>query len=250
MESPLRQDLLSTLARSGLKKRGGKTVVQLRKMFPIDKSQIKQAVALRKAYRRSTMNPAGRREILQRAREAEERMEATFDAPVFRVGPTMYSRREMMLQVCAEVEEGQWLSKVCDQEGYPTLREVREWERLFPSFKERLEAATKILAERQYVSGFDRVMEATNDDNAKIVQLQSDAYFKSAAKLDQRWGDKQRIEVNDVSKPKDLGDIQARMKALLAANPELLKTIPDMAERMQTLGMTTIETVPTVDTDE
>lgn len=183
------------------------------------------------------MNPAYRREILNRAKEAEERAEAAFDAPVYRIGPDMYSKREMMLQVCAEVEGGQWLSKVCDQPGYPSLKEVRDWERMFPSFKERLKAAMEILAERQYVAGFDRVMEATNDDNAKIVQLQSDAYFKSAAKLDQRWSDKQKIEIDDVSKPKDLHSIQERMKVLLAADPGLINMIPDIGDKLKALGM-------------
>jgi hypothetical protein len=110
--------------------------------------------------------------------------------------------------------------------------------------------AEQAMAEIRYQDSIDIVMEANNDDNAKLVQLQSDAQAKLAAQLHDRWNVKQQMQIEDTTKPVDLEDAKKRLEGWARANPELAKKMmPELHAQLQekleqqTIGYTDAEEV-------
>lgn len=176
-----------------------------------------------------------KRERIERFNHAMDMAKREAEDKCWKIGANYYNRYEVMKLVLAMVATGMTVAEVSKEDGYPPVWLIREWERLHYSFKNEMRLAEQAMAEIRYQDSIDIVMEANNDDNAKLVQLQSDAQAKLAAMTDSKWNAKQQVQFEDTTKPVDLEDAKKRLETWARSNPELAKTMmPELHAQLQT----------------
>lgn len=192
-------------------------------------------------YRKARVDRFWGRDLTDRKKERIERFQHAMDLAkreaedrCWKIGTNYYNRYEVMRLVLSMVSTGLTVAEVAKEEGFPPVWLIREWERLHYGFKNEMKLAEQAMAEIRYQDSIDIVMEAENDDNAKLVQLKSEAQSKLAAMTDGKWNTKQQIQVEDTTKPVDLEDAKKRLESWARANPELAKKMmPELYAQLQ-----------------
>lgn len=175
-----------------------------------------------------------RLERIERFKAAMAKEKLAADELCWEIDGFKYNRYEVIKMILGMVAEGYTLAEVCRFPGYPPLWMVRDWERMNAGFKNDLKFAEQTMAELRYQESIDIVMEAEDHNNAKLVQLKSEAQAKLAAMTDSKWNAKQQIQVEDTTAPKDIDDVKKRLENWAKANPEVAaKMMPELHAKMQ-----------------
>ncbi len=135
-----------------------------------------------------------------------------------------YDRYEMMNLLVHLVSEGYSLAEVCEDNDFPTLKEVREWCPNHPGFERDLIEAEKVRGEILDTLALKVAMDSTNQTVA-ADKLRYEALSKTAARLNSKFQDKQVVQTEDKTGQMTEDQIRERLMAMMDANPELAEII-------------------------
>lgn len=135
-----------------------------------------------------------------------------------------HDRYQMMNLLVHLVSEGYSLAEICEDNDFPTLKEVREWCPNHPGFERDLIEAEKVRGEILGEMALQVAMGASNQTVA-ADKLRYEALSKSAARLNQKYQDKQVVQTEDKTDRMTEEQIRERLVAMVEAHPELAAII-------------------------
>lgn len=162
------------------------------------------------------------KEIVTRHKRAKFRESEAADEKIFTLEGQPADRYDVMLYLVALVSEGMNLVDLCNQEGMPTLLEVKRWKKWHATFAKELEEANECRGDRLGEESLSIAAEAPNDyTNAALVKFKAETLAKSAARLNNEYQEKKLIETRDITDNQSYDQLLARYHALVKQFPEL-----------------------------
>lgn len=147
-----------------------------------------------------------------------------------------YDRYDMMNLLVHLVSEGYSLVEVCEDGDFPGVHEVRSWYGNHPSFQRDLEEAEKTRGEILGEAALQVAMTTTNHTVASD-KLRYEALSKAAARLNERYQDKQIVKTEDQTNRMTDEQIRERLQSIMDANPELAEIInPILSNKVEGVG--------------
>ncbi len=108
-----------------------------------------------------------------------------------------FSRQEIMDATVTMVYGGVTLQDICDLKGMPRIGTVLMWRDRFATFGAQLIKAQRAMATVLAENVVNKAMKASNDE-ARLVKVQVESMKWLASKYDDRFADKQRLEVGSL----------------------------------------------------
>lgn len=144
-----------------------------------------------------------------------------------------YDRYDMMALLIHLVSEGFGLVEICDDGDFPSLHEVRSWYGNHPSFQRDLEEAEKTRGEILGENALQLALASTNHTVA-ADKLKYEALSKAAARLNDKYQDKQVVKTEDATSRMTDEQIRERLRSIMEANPDLASVIrPILTEKTE-----------------
>jgi hypothetical protein len=165
-------------------------------------------------------------QIKKRHDSARERGRKEASEPQFDVHGKFMNRYEMMSLLVDQVASGVGsLPELCENEGYPTLKEVRGWYKHHPDFEREMKEAEACLGairgEESIRVVANKEGKALDKDEVPGAKLLSETLLKSAARLNPEYQDKQVIKNETELDRMTIDQMVDRLNALMESNPEL-----------------------------
>lgn len=157
------------------------------------------------------------------------------EVPKLPIGRPSKNTPELRQEICDRLSKGEPLAQICRDDWMPALRTVYDWMEVDAEFSAHFARAR--------LSGFDIIAQdcitiaddGTNDYMAKLAEdgnesalaynsehvqrskLRVETRLKLLAKWDpKRYGERQQVDVNDVTPPRPIEEVRARLAALQA----------------------------------
>lgn len=193
---------------------------------------MKDQQQLAKAWPKS-MSAKERKRIIEHAKRARRLGQLEAGAAVW--GPIegignpgksfVLSRYEVMEYIIDMVSQGHSLPSIVqwhiDECPFPTVAEIRTWCKMHPDFERELLEADRSRGEHLGELALDVVMEAPDEEDPRKTKLKHEALSKHAARLNQRYQDKQVQQVEDVTANMTREDLLNRLKSLASKHKEV-----------------------------
>ncbi len=163
-----------------------------------------------------------------------------------------YNRYKMMELLVLMVGEGIALADICEDERFPSLAEVRGWEKNHPQFVEDMQLADAVRGEKL----IERALRVTTElddkedlgaNDIKKASLQHEALTKHAAYFNKKFTPKAVQQVEDITPRLNEEQAKQRLMAIIRDNPSIGEAV---ARAMPSLVSTMPEIVEAVVLDE
>ena len=141
---------------------------------------------------------------------------------LFRIDGEDWTKLEVMERICQEIAGGASLMQACRVPGMPSPRSVMAWAKADGGFKSQLEDAEQVRGQVLAEGAIELAMAVSDPKDAPMVKIQVEAHKWMASKLNVKFSDRQVIEHKHELESVPTDELQARLKAALAAHPELL----------------------------
>lgn len=169
--------------------------------------------------------------MMIRHKEMLRNAKAAADEFLWEIDGKRYDRYHMMELLVLMVGEGMALADICADDRFPSLAEVRSWEKNHPQFAEDMSLAEmvrgEILAEHSLRVTMDldeHGGEVTKNEITK-AKLQHEALKEHAAYFNKRFVAKTINEVKDTTNELTEEQAKQRLAAIMKANPAIAETI-------------------------
>lgn len=185
-----------------------------------------------------TRKPWVMKGMLARHQNAIKRAKAEADEFLWEIDGTKYNRYKMMEFLVILVGEGIALAEICEDDRFPSLAEVRGWEKNHPQFVEDMRLAEavrgEILIERalKVTTDLDE-KEKLDSNDVKKASLQHEALTKHAAYFNKKYTPKAVQQVEDITPHLNEEQARQRLMAIIRDNPAIgdavIKAMPTLA---------------------
>ena len=148
------------------------------------------------------------------------------------IGRPSKNTPELRQEICERLSKGEPLTQICRSEHMPHDSVVRDWMKADEEFSRDIARAREfgydVIAadcleiaddakndymERQIEGG---VVQVVNSEHIQRSKLRIETRLKLLAKWDpKRYGERQQVDVNDITPPKTMSEVDASIKALM-----------------------------------
>jgi len=142
------------------------------------------------------------------------------------------SRHEIMAYIVDMISNtGISLPKLVEMHGedeemeFPTLQEIRVWCKLHPDFERELYEADRNRGEILGEQALDAVMSAPKDEDPRITKLRHEALSRHAARLNERYQDKQVQKIEDVTDKMSREEMLKQLQGLANKHKEIADVV-------------------------
>ena len=135
-------------------------------------------------------------------------------------GEEPLNRFELMDLMITMIHNKMSLPKICEQEGFPTIREVYGWYKRHPDFYVAVQEAKRARGESLGEEAIEIVDNATPLD-ANVAKLRHDAYIKAAARMNSEFREKTSLEIVDNTENLSIEQIEERLSMLMKGSKEI-----------------------------
>lgn len=149
------------------------------------------------------------------------------DRERWKIGGVELTREQVMARIIELVYDGNRLTQICKIEGAPRIGTVMRWRERFPSFAADLERAQRALAA---VMAEESVDDAVEQDPKK-AKVMGESKRWLAAKYDDRFADKQKVDFADMSNLSRQEVEEQLAMLLLNGSKELRQKLDELLNR-------------------
>lgn len=153
------------------------------------------------------------------------------------------NRYWVMENIVSRVAAGESLPSICRSEEYPSIQQVYAWFKCHPDFEKVYREAEEV---RGHLLG-EQALEialTTDRENVAADKLKIETLSKFAARANNRFQDKAVQQNIDEYSTMTSEQIKQRIKALLAANPELTTSTPGSLQDAQGTALPSLASAP------
>lgn len=164
---------------------------------------------------------------------AKSRAKAEARDMVFRVHGKLMDRYQMIEHIIMMTYEGLDLPKILgdtdESSVMPTAQEVTKWLDLHKNFKDELKAAEEYRAQILASNALDTILslgeneEEPTKNQIAYAKLVKESMLEQASFISDKFQAKTRQQIEDVTEKLNPDETRMRIKAMLEANPGLLK---------------------------
>lgn len=183
--------------------------------------------------------------MMTRHNNSIARAKAAADEELWTINDKKYDRYNMMALLVAMVSEGYSLVEICDDDAYPSLSEVRSWEKNHPQFVEDMRFAETLRGERLAERGLKALTDLECNEEAsandiKKAGLVHESLTKHAAFFNKKYTPKAVQQVEDITDKLSEEQARQRLMAIIRENPAIAdvvkKSMPQLAEALDTIS--------------